>query len=250
MSCMSEFWYSTMSLVEKYGWDHQGFKLFGTGHICFLAGAVIVWILGSLLYKRLSQKGRSIMLRSLALFILLYEAATLTAYAVTDQWRNSVLPLHLCSINIFVCTLYAFLPRRLIADFLYGVCLPGALFALAVPSWNTLPLWNFFNIHSQVLHIILVLFPILLLVGGHRPRVGNLWKIFLVLLVLCVPISYLNAKLRTNFFFISGTSDNALLNALRDNLPDYRIGLLLIIAAVWLLMFTPWAVVDRRKKPN
>lgn len=246
---MSEFWYSVMSLTEKYGWYYQGFRLFGTGHLCFLAGAVAVWVLCSLLYKRFSQKGRSIMLRALALFIVLYEAATLTAYAVTDQWTNGVLPLHLCSINIFVCTFYAFFPNKLTADFLYGVCLPGALFALVVPSWNTLPLWNFFCIHSFILHIVLVMFPILLIVGGHRPRVGSLWKLFLILVVLCVPISYLNAKLNTNFFFISGTSDNALLNVLRDNLPDYRIGLLLVISAVWIIMFTPWAVAEKLKKP-
>ncbi len=239
-----------MSMLEKYGWDHCGLPLFGGGHIFWLAAAFVSVLLCSILYKRLGEKGRRRFLVILALFIVVYEAATMLSYALTDQWTNGVLPLHLCSINIFVCTFYAFFPNKLTADFLYGVCLPGALFALFVPSWNALPMWNFFNIHSFILHIVLVMFPILLIVGGERPKAKNLPLIFLILLCLCVPIFFLNEKLGTNFFFISGDSDNALLMTLGKVFPDYRIGLCLLAFLVWLVLFLPWETVRRLNLHN
>ncbi len=239
-----------MSMLDKYGYDYQAFPLFGFVHLFWLALSIISLTACAFVYKRLGEKGRKRILVSLSLFILLYEAVTQLSYALTDQWTNGVLPLHLCSINIFVCTLYAFFPKRLIGEFLYAVCLPGALFALIVPSWTPLPPLNFFHIHSQILHIILVMFPTLLIVGGLRPQVKNLWKIFLTLLFLCVPIFFLNQRLGTNFFFISGDDDNTLLASLGDIFPDYRIGLLLVVAAVWFIMYLPWEISNKLKSPN
>lgn len=244
---MSEFWYSLMSMLKKYGWDYKGFPLFGPAHIAWLSAAVLSVVCFAVIYRKLGKKGRQRMLIALSLFILVYEGATLLTYALTDQWTNGVLPLHLCSINIFVCTFYAFFPNKLTADFLYGVCLPGALFALVVPSWDALPAWNFFNIHSQLLHIVLVMFPILLLAGGLKPDVKNLWKLFLIVLSMCIPLYFLNDKLGTNFFFISGDADNALLVAMGRLFPDYRIGLVLIVAVVWMVMFLPWIPAKRPK---
>lgn len=243
---MSEFWYSLMSMLRKYGYDYEAFSLFGSVHIFWLSLALVSCVLCSVIYRKLSEKGRKGFLVTLSLFILIYEVATQSAYALTDQWTNGVLPLHLCSINIFVCTFYAFFPNKLTGEFLYAVCLPGALFALVVPSWTALPMWNFFHIHSQILHIVLVMFPILLIVGGLRPQIKNLWKIFLIMLCMCAPIYFLNERLRTNFFFISGDDDNALLSALGRIFPDYRIGLLLVVAVVWFIMFMPWELSKKR----
>ncbi len=190
------------------------------------------------------------MITSLAIFIFVYELAMNIAYLLTDQWTFGVLPLHLCGINIFVSLFYAFKPSKLIADFLYGVCLPGALFALLTPSWTALPILNFFHIHSEIVHIVLVMIPVLLLAGGLRPDVKNLWKLFLMVLALCIPIYFLNLKLGTNFFFVHDDDGNALLVALGNIFPDYRIGLLALIAVLWLILFLPWSVAGKLKKRN
>lgn len=244
---MSEFWYSIMTMLGEKGADYQSFHLFGTVHLTWLAIAAVAWIFSSILYKKLDEKGKRIMLISLAAFIVLYEIVMNIVYIATNQWTYGVLPLHLCGINIFVCAFYALKPNKLTADFLYGICLPGALFALATPSWTALPMWNFFHIHSEILHIILVMFPLLLLVDGFKPNAKNLWKLFLILIGMCVPLFFLNMKLGTNFFFVNNDDNNALLVAFGNIFPDYRIGLVLTLAVLWLAMFLPWAIIGRAK---
>ncbi len=247
---MSEFWYSLNTMLDEKGSDYQSFKLFGAVHLTWLAIAVVLCVGGVFLYKRLNEKGKRIMLISLAMFVFVYEIAMNIAYLATDQWTYGVLPLHLCGINIFVLLFYAFKPNKLTADFLYAVCLPGALFALITPSWTALPMWNFFHIHSELMHMVLVMVPILLLSDGLKPDVKNLWKLFLMVLAVCVPIYFLNFKLGTNFFFVHDDDGNALLVALGNIFPDYRIGLIALIAVLWLVMFLPWTVAEKLKKRN
>lgn len=247
---MSEFWYSINTMAAEKGSGYQSFKLFGPVHLFWLALAVVSCVGTAFIYRKLSEKGKRNLLITLAVFITLYEIAMNIAYIVTDQWTYGVLPLHLCGINIFVCLFYALKPNKLTADFLYAVCLPGALFALITPSWTSLPMWNFFHIHSEILHIILVMFPILLLADGLKPDVKNLWKLFLMVLAVCIPIYFLNFKLGTNFFFVHDDDGNALLVALGNMFPDYRLGLLALIAVLWLVMFLPWTAAKKLKKRN
>ncbi len=247
---MSEFWYSSRTMLAEKGGSFQSFSLFGPVHLTWLAIAVVIWTGGALLFRSLDKKGRRNMLLSLALFAFIYEIIINIAYIATGQWYYGVLPLHLCGINIFVILFYSLKPCGIIAEFLYAVCLPGALAALLTPSWTALPMLNFFHIHSEILHIVLVLFPILLLVDGLRPNVRNLWKLFLMVLALCTPIYFLNFRLGTNFFFVHNDDGNALLVALGKIFPDYRLGLFALIAVLWLIMFLPWTVAAKLKKSD
>ncbi len=247
---MSEFWYSVNTMISERGSDYQSFSLFGPIHFTWLAIAAVLCTCGILVYRKLGEKNKRIMLISLAVFVFVYEIAMNIAYLATGQWSFGVLPLHLCGINIFVLLFYAFKPNELTAQFLYAVCLPGALFALITPSWTALPMWNFFHIHSELMHMVLVMFPLLLLSDGLRPRVKDLWKLFLIVLAVCIPIYFLNFKLGTNFFFVHNDDGNALLVALGNIFPDYRLGLLALIAVLWLIMFLPWEIARWIKKSD
>ena len=97
------------------------------------------------------------------------------------------LPLHLCSINIFLIALHAWKPSRLLDNFLYFICIPAATAALLFPTWTSLPAANFMFWHSTSVHILLAAYPIMLFSGGDiRPSVRYMGKCFLLLLAMAV----------------------------------------------------------------
>lgn len=149
---------------------------------------------------------------------------------------------------MFVCLFYLFKPSKLVSEHLYAICLPGAFFALLTPSWQVRPITNFFHIHSEILHILLVLFPILLIADGFRPNFRRLWKIALIALGLCVPIYIINITLHTNFFFINGTDGVGTFEMLGSIFPDYRIGLGLLTVVIWVVLYTPWIIWEKCRK--
>lgn len=245
---VSPFWWSKESFKAANGEDFLAFELFDSTHLSWLAVAVLIWLLGVFIYSKLGSKQRRIMQFSICAVFFILEIICDVALILTDQWHNSMLPLHFCSINMFVCLYYAIKPTPIVADFLYAACLPGALFALITPAWQLQPVANFFHLHSSVLHILLVLFPILLFVDGFRPNVKNLWKLFLAVAVFAVPMYFLNIALGTNFFFLNGTDNIGMLTLLDGIFPDYRIGLLAVIAVLWIVMFLPWFIAGKCKK--
>ena len=90
---------------------------------------------------------------------------------VGGNYRANYLPLHMCSINIFLIALHALRPTRLVDNFLYAVCIPAALAALLFPTWVSLPPANFMHLHSFTVHILLATYPIMLTAGRDiRPQ--------------------------------------------------------------------------------
>ena len=86
------------------------------------------------------------------------------------QWNWSYLPLHLCSINVFVCLYNTLTDRSWCKEELYALCIPGAALALLCPSWRDVPGWfTLINLHSVSIHALLVLYPVLLVAGRCWP---------------------------------------------------------------------------------
>ena len=113
------------------------------------------------------------------------------------------LPLHLCSINIILIAIHAWKPNKTLDNFLYGVCIPGALAAMLFSTWTPLPTLNFMHLHSFTIHILLIAYPVMLTVGGDiRPDWRVLPKCLLLTLCMAVPIYCVNLALDTNFMFL------------------------------------------------
>lgn len=244
---MSEFWYTVYTMQDLYGEDYQSFTLFGPTHLCWLLLCVGVCVVGAILYHRASEKGRHTCRTVLAVLLLAAEGSRQLVIAVTGQWQPEVMPLHLCSINIFVCLWYSVHPTRLAGNILYTLCLPGAVIALLSPTWLVLPAASFFHINSEVLHILLVLYPVLLLAGGFRPDIHMLPRVLLCLLGACVVIYPLNKILGTNFMFLNDPYGNVITAACTAVFGEqfYLVGFALLLVLL-LVLYLPWWSADRR----
>ena len=117
---MTYFWETVDTIAPGLGWPH-----FGPFHLAVLA---VFLLLGAVLCRgycgmdtdkrRRWRHGRAAAHRGRALqdFGLLYGG----------NFSLDYLPLHLCSINIFLIALHAWRRPKLLDTFLYFVCLPAA----------------------------------------------------------------------------------------------------------------------------
>ena len=243
------FWCTKPYIDDFTNGEFVGFKLFDATHLTELAVLAAVAVVMGLLYHRMGEKARRNTLNVIAALCIADELFKHIGCLAVDQYSWGYLPLHLCSINIFVILAYVIKPSDLKAEILYALSIPGAAIALISPSWTKLPLLNFMHLHSYTIHLLLVLFPILLLAGGFRPSYKRLPKVLLCLACAAAFIYPLNKLLDTNFMFLNGTDNNPIL-VFFENIfgnPGYLIGLPILLVVIWTLMYLPWIISDRRR---
>ncbi len=246
---MSFFWY-TKSTMDKLEPEYLCFEHFSAVHLFVTAVFVGIIIAAMFFYGKLNEKNRQKFLYIMSALLIADELWKHAASLATGQWEWEFLPLHLCSINIFICVINSFRRDNFTSEVLYSVCIPGAALALLMPTWTNLPYWNFMSLHSNSIHVLLVMYPLLLMAGGFRPDFRRLPKVLLLLLCECVPIYFLNKILDTNFFFLNGTENNPVLELLASIFGKefYFVGCVPILLLLWVFMYSPWYFANRKKQ--
>lgn len=223
--------------------DGVGFSLFDGTHITWMIVFVIVTAVCCFRYRALSEKARAAWRKTVAALLVADELFKQVGLILAGSWLPEYLPLHLCSVNIFLICYHAFKPGHLSGNFLYTVCIPGALAALLFPSWNELPVLNFMHLHSFTVHILLAMYPIALTVAGEiRPDVKTLPKCLLILIVMAVVAYLINPLLDANFFFMAGASKGNPLYWFKVNWGSHLYGFPILVAAVIIVMHIPWII--------
>ena len=130
---MEDFWKSVQTIQAERGADYRAFPLFGAVH-----WAELLVVLCAMIYRRCREMTRQQILRAVFVLMLADEFMKQAVLLYTGQWNVTYLPLHLCSINIFVCWYDAVHQSRRSKEILYALCLPGAVVAMLSPSWQRL----------------------------------------------------------------------------------------------------------------
>ncbi|MBQ3492348.1 MAG: TIGR02206 family membrane protein [Oscillospiraceae bacterium] len=180
-----------------------GFRQFGGYHLLWLGILVAFCTFMAVQYRKQDTETRAKWRKRMAVAILLDELWKMFWLMVGGNYTLGYLPLHLCSINIILIALHAWKPNRTLDNFLYGVCIPGAMAAMLFPSWTALPPVNFMHLHSFTVHILLIAYPVMTTVGGDiRPDWRQLPRCILFTLCMAVPIYLFNLAFDTNFMFL------------------------------------------------
>ena len=230
--------------------EGMGFSLFSPLHLTWLFLFLAAAVLCSLLYRRLSPAGRKRMRLTFAALLVADELCKVAGLLISGTFQYGYLPLHLCSINIFVCWYDAIHQSRWSKEILYALCIPGAVVAMLSPSWQRLPVWNLLHLHSYSIHVLLILYPVLLLAGGFRPQVHHIRWVLAFLCAIATPIFFLNRLLKTNFFFLNDPQGNAITAFFAHCFGErfYLLGFLPVLAAVLLLLYLPWYRAERHQR--
>lgn len=181
---MTYFWETVDTIAPGLGWRH-----FGPFHLAVLA---VFLLLGAVLcrgYCGMDTDKRRRWRRTVALLLVADELFKDFGLLYGGNFSLDYLPLHLCSINIFLIALHAWRRPKLLDTFLYFVCLPAACAALLFPTWAPLPPLNFMVIHSFTVHFLLALYPLALTLRGDMdPQPRAFPRCFALLAAMAVPI--------------------------------------------------------------
>lgn len=233
---MMEHFLDTVETIE----DGLGFPQFGWLHLAWLAACILVTVANCIWYHRLGETGRGRWEKTVALLLIADEAFKVVCLLIGKRFLPDYLPLHLCSINIFLILIHAWKKSQVLNNFLYVVCIPGAMAALLFPSWTELPPANFMHLHSFTVHILLAMYPLVLAVNGVlKPKLKAVPGCMLMLLGMAIPVYFLNRLLDTNFMFRMFAEEGNPLYIFRKMWGNHLLGYPILIAGVVLIMYTP-----------
>ena len=220
----------------------KGMDSYSLGHFIWLGLLFfLIFFLGKK-YKAADEDKRKKIRIVIASLIMLDEIVKDIIMPITGQWDWSFLPFHLCSISVFVVFIHALTGNRILEEYTYAITLPTASMAMAFPDWTgALPCMNLMCIHSFSIHLLLVLYPCLLLYGGFIPSAKQLFRLIPIVAFLAFVMYFVNGALGTNFFFVNGGGDGNPLTFLEKYIGGwYRLAFPVIAAICWIPMYLPF----------
>jgi len=240
-----KYYFDTVETVEA----GVGFTLFGGLHLTWLAICALILMLNCILYRKLEQTGRKhwrFLIAGLLIADEVYKMALLTC---GGGYTLDYLPLHLCSINIFIIAIHTFKQSKILDNFLYTICIPGAISALLFPSWSSLPLTSGMHQHSFTVHILLAMYPFVLAVNGDiKPELKGLAKSLGLLVLMAIPICGVNFWLDTNYMFLMYAEPGNPLYLFEQMWGSHLLGFPVIIVGVLLVMYGPLVIFQKLHK--
>ncbi len=201
--------------MGKYFWKQQfdlpkgaGYAPFGPEHVATLL-VIAVLITGCTILLIRAGRGRQERFIRWFPWMMAGMEAFKDLYLVrVGRFSTGYLPLHLCSLGVFVFLFYSRSRsarwRAFWSEIAVCLILPGSAAALLFPDWiQYYPVWNFMNLYSDTWHMNLILFPIFLLCTGRaHPTIRHMPWCIMFLTAAAVPIGFFNEAADTNYLFL------------------------------------------------
>ena len=243
----------------EYFWTYQsdlpadvGIPNFSAIHIISLSLSLVLIMVAVLVYKRQqpviqvrTQKTLVVLIACLDVSRWIW-AACIGHYSVVDM-----LPLHLCSLTVWMEMAAVWTGRPILKEYGYALGMPGALFSIMTPDWSAYPLLSYQYLQATIGHTLLVLVPVLWIWGdGFHPDYRRLPKLFALLVIYTIPIAFINWLIGSNYLFLCQAPKDTPLDLFDQwfGNPGYLFPLVLLILVIWLILYLPWIIKDRRRK--
>lgn len=232
--------------------DYLGapFELFGTAHLVALAIVVAILMMVVIRRRRFSPSGRIRFRYFVAALLILNEIAWHAWNYFTGQWTvQTMLPLHLCSVLVWVSAYMLITGSYTIYEFAYFLGIGGATQALLTPDAGIygFPHFRFFQV--IISHGAIVIAAVYMtVVEGYRPYWRSLLRVALWGNLYMAAIGVVNWLLGSNYLFIARKPDTASLIDVLGPWPWYILSLEAIALVMCLLLYAPFAFKDRQTR--
>lgn len=228
----------------------MGFAWYGLGHIIWLAGIAVATVFLAIWYRACEGKEKITFDRVVASVMLVLEGLWLGMLASGGNLNLYMLPLHMCSLSIYLYIIYGYHRVSWIGEYIYAFGIPGGLAALLFPNWSAYPMGNYYCISSFLLHGLLVAYGVMLLAGRVvRPNIRNLWKPMAFVLLLAIPLYFFNLHFGSNYMFLNKPSPGSPLELLaRFGKVGYLAAYFALVLLVEMVLYLPWWLVNRKRK--
>jgi hypothetical integral membrane protein (TIGR02206 family) len=236
-------------MTPYFAADYQGpaFEFLGTAHLGALAALVLLNLI--LIGSKNAGDGTKGFLRwMLALILWGNEIAWHYWNYIAGRWTlQTMLPLHLCSILVWIGAWMLVTKNYKIYEFMYFMGIAGAIQALATPDLGIYGFPHFRFFQTFISHGLIVTSAIFMtVVQGFRPTWKSMVRVFVWMNLYALAVYFINDYLGSNYLMINHKPE---LPSLLDLLPAWPIYILYMEAigvASMLLLYLPFALKDWR----
>lgn len=231
-------------------WNGPPFELFGPAHIAALAFILLLNLLIILHFKNSTEKTKHNIRWTLAIILWVNEIAWHLWRVFTGTWTiQTMLPLQLCSIMVWVSAVMLVTKNYSIYEFSYFLGIGGSLQAVMTPDLGIYGFPHFRFFQTFISHGLIITSAIYMtVVEGFRPAWKSILRVTLWANIYMAVIYFVNTSIGSNYLMINAKPDTPSLLDLLPPWPYYIIFMELIGLATLLLLYAPFIVRDWRAK--
>ena len=226
-------------------WKGPAFEFLGTAHLIAL-GCVVLLNLLLLRFKNSSDSTKATVRWVMALVLWGNEIAWHWWNYSVGMWTiQTMLPLQVCSILVWLGAWMLVTKSYRIYEFMYFMGIGGAIQALATPDLGIYGFPHFRFFQTFLSHGLIVTAAIYMTtVEGFRPTWKSMLRVAIGMNLYMIPIYFLNSAIGSNYLMINHKPPTA---SLLDLLPDWPIYILYMEGlgiVTFLILYIPFIIKD------
>lgn len=226
----------------------EPFQPFGVKHLIALS-IIALFCLSFFYFRNIwNEKQRNTVRITLGVALALNELSLHIWSAYWGIWNiQTMLPLHLCSVMVWVAVYMMLAKNYKLYDFVYFLGMGGAIQALLTPAdAATYDFPHFRIMQTFISHGLLVAIPIYLtVVEGLRPTLNSFKRLFIWTNIYMVIIFFLNRLIGSNYLFIAQKPPSPTLMDALSPWPWYIPELEIVAFIILFILYLPFFIKDR-----
>lgn len=226
-------------------------QFFGAKHLSVIGVFALFWLSFVYFRKVWSEKDKKSFRVGLVVFLAVNEIGLHIWSLYWGVWNiQSMLPLHLCSVMVWVTVYTALTGNRSLYDFIYFLGIGGALQAFLTPADGAMyDIPHYRIMQSLVAHGLLITIPIYMtVVEDFRPTLSSFKRIFIWTNVYMVIIFFVNRAIGSNYLFIAQKPPSPTLMDALSPWPWYIPELEVVAFVMLFMLYIPFFIKDRFAK--
>jgi hypothetical integral membrane protein (TIGR02206 family) len=234
-----------MDIFFTRGWDGVPFSLFESAHLAILLIIVVVnlWLLR---FRQAPDAVRKTVRWTMAIVLWVNEAAWHVWNLYLGTWNiQTMLPLHICSVLIWLSGFMLIFKNYQIYEFVYFLGIGGGLQALLTPDVGIYNFPHFRFLQAFIGHGLLLTSGVFMTaVEGFRPTWKSMLRVVVISNLYMVIIYFVNSAIGSNYLMVNGKPNLASILDLLPDWPYYLIHVEIIGIVTCLLLYLPFAIKD------
>lgn len=238
-------------MAQYFAWNYPGpaFQLLGAAHVAALSG---IGLLNLFLvhFKNAAEQTKHTIRWTLALILWANEIGWHLWHILNGAWAiQTMLPLHLCSVMVWVSALMLVTKNYSIYEFCYFLGIGGAFQAVMTPDLGIYGFPHFRFFQTFISHGLIITSAVYMtVVEGYRPTWKSMLRVALWMNAYMVIVFFINSAIGSNYLMINAKPDTPSLLDLLPSWPYYIVFMELIGVATFLLLYMPFMIRDWRMK--
>jgi len=238
---------------QFFAGDYPGpaFELFGPAHLAALL-AIVLLNLFLLRFKGADERTLTRVRWTMAIFLWVNEFAWhIWNYSVGKWTIQTMLPLHLCSVFVYLSAYMLITRSEKVYEYAYFLGIAGALQAVLTPDAGQYGFPHFRYFQTMISHGLLFSIPIYFtVVEGFRPTLRSIKRVLVGANLYMLFVGLVNWAIGSNYLFIAHKPETA---SLLDVLPAWP-WYILYIEGIGILMiailYLPFFIKDQAARKS